>query len=660
MPRLRAAITPAQLLLLAIVAVGFALRVWNNDYGLPYVWSLDEAIHFASRAVAMFREGPDPGYYQNPTLYTYLLHGVLRGMYGQLGFVFELRHGNVPDQAAIDPTEIWVVARTLAAVLGCLGVAAVYAAARRLWGVREGLVAAAVLSLGFLPVVYSRIAVSDVGSLIGVAIAVLGSVRAYEDGCRRDFLIAGLGAGLAISFKYTSGLVLVALGVAALARLVPFGRPAATRGERGTVMVSLALGLTAAALVFLATNPYLILNFERFTEDLREQADIAASRAKAGQTSTGLPYYLDSLTWGLGWAALAAAIGGLVVEARRDPVRALILLALPVALIAYLSLQTRSFGRWLLPAYPALAMLAAVGLVRASELVRGSPRARAAALAALTGACLLQPLAADVRSAQVLGRKDTREEARDYLTSRHGPELRVAIEPAIPGRYFRVGPAGDDPPWLRRCRRRPGWTEPGWSFTTGYRERVCTRFKPQQFARPDTGVRGSAYHFFIGPQVVDWYRDYGYCLVLTISLVRDRAERTGLPRVRAYYRRLERESRLVREFSPFDPGAEPVPFHYDLSYNYYPAAFERPGPTVRLYRLRNCRQRYGAPAIRIPKGFNLPWRPETFRELGRAQPPAVYSGERRAIAKARLGHQVPVCGPPLHLPAENPGRPIQR
>ena len=93
---------------------------------------------------------------------------------------------------------------------------------------------------------------------------------------------------------------------------------------------------------------------------------------------------------------------------------------------------------------------------------------------------------------------------------------------------------------------------------------------------------------------------------MTLNVVRERALETGDPDVRAYYRRLARDSRLVREFSPYDRGADPVPFSFDLSYNYYPRAYHRPGPTVRLYRLKDCQQGYGPPLIRIPKVRELP------------------------------------------------------
>jgi hypothetical protein len=579
-----------RLVLALILAAGLALRLVNNDYGLPFVYSIDEASHFTSRAVEMFWQDLDPGYYQNPAAYTYLLYVVLRVLYGPLGFLFDLPYGNVTQQFDKDPSELWVVARTLAAVLCMAGVAATYAAARRLWGVREGLVAAAVLAFAFLPVAYSRVAVTDVGSLAGVALALLWSVRAAEDGRTRYYALAGAAAGLAIAFKYTAGLALLPLGIAALARLRADGIRAAG---------GLALGGVCAAAVFAVLNPFVFGSLDDWWRDLRDQADVAASDPKPGQESGGVSYYLDSLTWGLGWAGLAAALAGAVLVLRRDLVRGLMLIAVPLALFAYLAVQSRYFGRWLLPAYPALAMLAAVAVARAAELV---PRAwQPAAATGLALVVLAQPLLADVRTAQVLGREDTLTQARNFLDERYPPGLRVSIEPAVPGRFFRSNPEGRIPDWLARCPRRADWTEQGWSYVAEGGQRVCAQYKPAMFARPDGGVRASAYHDVLGPEVIDDYRLYGYCVVMTVNVVRDRALETGDPDARAYYRRLDRESSGVREFSPFKDGSEAVPFNFDLSYNYYPRAYERPGPIVRIHRLRDCEQAYGPPLIRVPR-----------------------------------------------------------
>jgi Dolichyl-phosphate-mannose-protein mannosyltransferase len=596
-----------RLVLALILVAGFALRVWNIDYGLPFVYSIDEGSHFTSRAVEMFWQDFDPGYYQNPAAYTYLVYALLRAMYGPLGFLFDLRFANVTEQFDKNPTEIWIAARTLAAGLCMVGVAATYWAARRLWGIREGLVAAAVLAFAFLPVAYSRVAVTDVGALIGVALSLGFAVWAYERGRLLHFALAGAAAGLAVSFKYTAGLALLPVAIAALARV---------RMDGIRALGGLALGCLLAALVFVFLNPYLFDSLDAWWSDLRDQAEVARDQPKPGQESGGVSYYLDSLTWGLGWAGAVAALIGAALELRRELVRGLMLIAVPLALFVYLSAQSRYFGRWLLPAYPALAMLAAAAIGRAADLVaerwrrrqrgfapRGRRAARVAGVAAavITLLVLAQSIAADVRSAQVLGRDDTRQQARDWLEAHYPPELRASVEPTVPGRWFRSNPEGEPPSWLSRCPRREGWTEAGWSYLAGAGGRVCAQYKPGLVARPDGGVRASSYHAVLGPEVIDDYRLYGYCLVVTADVVQDRALQTGDPGARAYYDRLARESRVVKTFSPYDEGAEPVPFSFDLSYNYYPPEYHRPGPTLRIHRLRDCRQATGPPIIRIPR-----------------------------------------------------------
>jgi Dolichyl-phosphate-mannose-protein mannosyltransferase len=600
-----------RLVLALILVAGFALRVWNIDYGLPFVYSIDEGSHFTSRAVEMFWQDLDPGYYQNPAAYTYLVYGLLRVMYGPLGFLFDLQFANVTEQFDKNPTEIWIAARALAAGLCVGGVAATYWAARRLWGVREGLVAAAVMAFAFLPVAYSRVAVTDVGALIGIAISLGFAVRAYEGGRARgaqprggrlgatlagshptrDLALAGAAAGLAVSFKYTAGLALLPVAIAALARL---------REDAARALAGLALGTLLAAVVFVALNPYLFDSLDAWWSDLRDQAEVARDQPKPGQESGGVSYYLDSLTWGLGWAAAFAALAGALLELRRDLVRGLMLIAVPVALFVYLSVQSRYFGRWLLPAYPALAMLAAAALSQLSSLVP-SQKWRGPVLGGVAALVLLQPLAADVRSAQVLGRDDTRQQARDWLEDHYPPELRASVEPAVPGRWFRSNPEGDPPSWLSRCPRQDGWTEAGWSYVASGGERVCARYKPGLVARPDGGVRASSYYAVLSPDVIDDYRLYGYCLVVTADVVQDRALQTGDADARGYYDRLARESRVVKTFSRYDQGADPVPFSFDLSYNYYPPEYHRPGPTVRIHRLDDCRQAAGPPIVRIPR-----------------------------------------------------------
>ncbi|MGZ4200639.1 MAG: ArnT family glycosyltransferase [Thermoleophilaceae bacterium] len=562
MRRLRGLLTPAHLALAAILLAGLFVRVLHNTYGLPYVYNIDEGSHFTNRAVGMFGGSPDPGYFQNPSAFTYLEHLALRFQYGPAHLIPFANYHRVIGQFAHDPTAIYRTGRALAAVLCMLGVVAVYWVGRRLWGTFEGLAAAGVLSFAFLPVAYSRIAVTDVGTLLPVSFALYAAIRVYEGAGRRMWLLGGAMAGLAIGFKYTAGLVLLPLAIATIARM---------RREPRLMKEGL-LALVAALGVFFVTNPYVFIDLSSAWHQLHGEAELAGKFKKLGQEQyTGPGYYFQSLTWGFGWLPLVALLGGLAVEARRAWFRALLLVVFPVALFIYLSLQVRWFGRWLLPAYPALALLAGVGIAWVARRVPWGRAAQAAALAGAGVLVLALPLYADARTARLLGRTDTRQLARNWLVAHYPPRLRIVIEPAVPPRYYRVADS-------------PGRKQ----FVRG-------------FIRDITDTHED-YGSTLNPQTIDRYRQAGFCLVMSMSLIRGRAQNAHFEPALAYYRRLERESKLVYHGSPYKRGAKPVKFNFDLSYNYYPSAFVRPGPEIWIYRLSNCKQGFGP----VPRGTGTP------------------------------------------------------
>ena len=205
-------------------------------------------------------------------------------LYGPLGFLFALAYGNVTEQFAKDPGEIWVVARTVAAVSAWRGGGHLLAA-RRLWGVREGLVAAAVLAFAFLPVAYSRVAVTDVGALDrgGARADVVGARRRGRPRCAttrsrgrppawRSLQVHGRAGAAAARHR----------GAGAAAGRPACGRWPGSRWPAG-----------GRALVFALLNPYVFGSLGDWWTDLRDQADVAADEPKPGQETGGLSYYVE-------------------------------------------------------------------------------------------------------------------------------------------------------------------------------------------------------------------------------------------------------------------------------------------------------------------------------------------------------------------------------
>src|SRR4051794_13143722 len=354
-------------LFVLILAAGLWIRLRNNGYGLPYVYNYDEATHFTSRAVNMFGGNFDPRYYQNPSGFTYLVYAALRLIYATLPF--HLEFGTISQQFRVDPTPIWEVARAIAALLAMAGVVGTFFVARRFWGARVALIAAAVLAFSFLSVTYSRIAVTDVGTFLPVAIAIWGILRVLEDGRLRHYLIAGAAIGFALGFKYTCGLLVLPLLIAAGVR---YWRD---RETAWLTRIDLRYFVFAAILMvvcFGLTTPFFFVHPVDALYELKQQANAAGDVAKLGQSQQGgISYYLESFTWGFGWAAIVFAVAGAVFELRRNLVRGVVLVSFPIALFLYMGTQTRYFGRWLLMIYPILSMLAGVGIVRSVELLFG-------------------------------------------------------------------------------------------------------------------------------------------------------------------------------------------------------------------------------------------------------------------------------------------------
>ena len=580
----------AGVLLGLIVVVGLFLRLRNNDYGLPHVYNFDEAQHFVSHSVNVFGGEVDPRYYQNPSGYTYLIFLALKLWYGIFGF--HLHYGTVAQQFFVDPTPIWKFTRTFTALIAMAGVLATFFMARRWWGVRVALVAAALLTFAFLPVTYSRIAVTDVATFFPVAVALYASFRVLEDGRLRWYVLAGAAVGLATGFKYTAGLVLFPLLIAFVVR---FARDRGTPLWKRRDLLWGAASAIVAVLVFAATTPYFFVHWSDAISQLREQAVAAGKIEKLGQAQEGgFSYYFHTLGWGFGWARSRCRGPG-----SRDPAA-----ARPRARPDAPELPGRALR--LHERADALLRALAADDVPGARAVRGDRRGARVHLdggpparAALRGPPL--GLGGAGRARGCAHRADPHPARRRRLAHLAGPRPRRHA-PDRP-RLARVAlPA--EPPHRDRARRRDrllpapagAAQRRGRQFVQGFVRDLRRQQKIDAPLGADT-----TYAATLSPSNIDAYRSAGFCLVMTNSLTRGRAENAQVPNALAYYRRLERESDHIYHVSPFKPGRKPVPLHFDFSYNYYPTAYERPGGVVDVYRLRNCTQKTGR-VVEFPYG----------------------------------------------------------
>jgi hypothetical protein len=659
--------------LACVLAGALVLRLWGVKQGLPYAYNADENAHFVPRAIGMFVLGPNPHYFANPPAFTYLLHLVFAVWFGG--------RAGVSHAYAANPTEVFVVARVTAAVLGTIAVWLLYLVGARLFTRGVGLLAAALMAVAFLPVFYAHLALNDVPTLAPLTLSLLGTAGVLRRGRARDYLVAGVGLGVGCATKYTAGIVLLPLLAAAAAQLLG-GAPAehergeapgehergeapgvhergGTSGvhERGgpppdkhererhwarsrPVIGGLAIAGFAALGSFLIANPYAALDFQSFHAGIAHQSAVseeAQGKLGAGQQS-GVLYYLWSLTWGLGWAPALAALGGAVTVWRTERRLGWLLAPWPVLFLVFMGLQGRYFGRWLLPIFPIVCLLAAffalrlargivlavrsaqrrraggdrvsagvdrpaAGVERASAGVErasvGSDRASAASeqgsqrsflgvlLVALAAIALCaQGALYSVHSGMVLARADTRNLTRAWMVAHVPVGAHIVVEPVVPD------------PWAQDIGHPTPTTRNGfrWIKYTALRS-IVNADGSLAPARGHT-VNLEDYERTLSPALISYYEQRGYCWVVSGSTQSGRAladQASGspqaVPHAVAYYRALAQQAEVAYHVSPYSPGKGPVRFNFDWTFDFYPLAYARPGPEMTVYRLRGGRCR---------------------------------------------------------------------
>jgi hypothetical protein len=634
----------------ALMLAGLGLRLWGIKQGLPYAYNIDENAHFVPRAIGFFGHTLNPFYFVNPPGYTNLVYVVLGAWFGG---------GDAAARAyAVDPTQVFVVARVLSAALGTLAIGLTYLAGARLVGRRAGLLAAALIAVAFLPVFYAHLALNDSPTLAPAALCLYGIALVLTRGRWFDFALAGAAAGVAIAVKYTAAIYILPICVAAYFVWRDTGgelphplRLSARRAWRWTTgflrarafgLLVLAGAATIAGFVF--ATPYAILDPQTFGGGILHQAAASNSEGKLGQTWTnGWLYYLWSMTWGLGWAPAVATLAGAFALARARNRAFWVLVPTALLYVLFMGSAQRWFGRWLMPLFPVLCVLAAAGAVWAAAGAarwwagRVSAHADSATLVpsgrlrwgllAVAGLLLCgQGLVYSLHSDTVLARADTRAQVREWMARHLPPATKVAYEPVTPDTYFRqpgyeppagnggnrwneflyadtpespVTVAGDLGPGIARRvlgARLPAGAAPGAGQLLA---RLGVSLIPSQLPdsvipnrrRQDPGVvGGEGYTRDLSPALLDVYRREGACYVVSGSIQAQRAlaDPTRVPDAVAYYRALREEAVAVYRASPYDEGAGPVPFNFDWSFDYYPMAYHRPGPEMTVWRLRDC------------------------------------------------------------------------
>jgi hypothetical protein len=378
-----------ELLFFVLLVTALMLRLFGIQFGLPYLYHADEPI-VVNHALAYGSGDLNPHFFRIPPLVSYVLF-VLYGIFflaGKVAGLFaSIREFETSFYA--DPTAFYLIARiVLGAVTGTLTVWAFSHLIRRHFDRSLALMGAFFLTVCFIHVRDSHYVYADI-PLVLVIVLTFGALfnLADQSGSLKRHLGVGALIGLATAVKYNGCFLVVpylflcfvfsgsllGLWVRSLSFprrresiLDPRLRHSGMTGEQSPKETQWAQAIirclspstylmaaaVAAFVVYAALNPYSLLDFRFFLQEMRSEA--------GAHSGTGwLHHFRYSLAGGVGWPLLAASCLGLVKSfVVRDAKR----LALAVFLISYyfvIVLGGQYPERYVLPLVPAVLFFAA-------------------------------------------------------------------------------------------------------------------------------------------------------------------------------------------------------------------------------------------------------------------------------------------------------------
>jgi 4-amino-4-deoxy-L-arabinose transferase-like glycosyltransferase len=383
-----------------IFVLALVLRFWQLDFGLPDYYHSDEPAKLGTLERVL--EGKSPGYLRHPGLLVNALAWWNRDLVYYAGPVGEV--------------QLAYRSRALVALVGALLVLPAFLLGRALFGVRGGLLAAAILAVAPSVVVHSRYHKEDIFLTFFVLTttwAVVQWIRAPERrGWSRGRWIATatIAAGLAMASKYVGVMELVfACAVVAV------------HGERKKRAI--ATLIVGALAMFLLASPQIVREFSVFVRDFgyEYQAGVDGAHTPGLKIyqwpDLGTFFFRTAVGPGLGWPlAIIAAWGGIIAWRKRQssPEAAWVAVgALAWYVLVEFTPRKRATDceRYLLPCIALCAVLAA-GVV-----TYWRPRWNAKAWGAIGGVALAWSLAHTVSISSAISH-DTRRESIEWL-ARH-------------------------------------------------------------------------------------------------------------------------------------------------------------------------------------------------------------------------------------------------
>ncbi len=403
--------------LVIIIFVGFALRIWGINFGLPYQLHQDEPI-IINHALAYGSGDLNPHFFIIPPFCSYILF-ILYGIYYILGRAFGM-FAHIDDfalQFFANSGAFYLIARiALGIIPGMLSVWLCYLLYKRLFSEKGAIYAAVIMAFSFLCVVNSHYAYVDNIMVVFILATYIFLFKLIQKAALKNYVISAIFLGLAASVKYNAILLIFTLYIAHI--IATFNN----RFDKKRIILDKYLysAIFIFIITFIITNPFSLLDWRAFFNDVP---------GKIRREYVGWVHHLAySLYEGIGLGLLTAGILGLIaIILKEKRMKAIFFISFPSVFYAHLAIKSQLFSRYALPLIPFLAIAASYLIF---EILIPKTKSHAYRLAAiiisimLIAPTLLKSIKADI----IFSRKDTRIACAEWIEANIPPYTKIAVD----------------------------------------------------------------------------------------------------------------------------------------------------------------------------------------------------------------------------------------
>ncbi|MBN2135309.1 MAG: glycosyltransferase family 39 protein [Acidobacteria bacterium] len=391
-----------EILLFILLIILLIPRLMSVGYGLPHLYDIDES-YVVPKVVTMMEDGTlNHKYFKYGGTYYYIMFAVFT-------VYFLLKHAPVIPFAQLHSVplgQFYEVARIVNSCIGIFSVLLVYLIGKKVRDKDTGLAAAAIVGLSLSHFLNSVTVRMDILVMLLTSAAFYFIWNIKEKGEKKDYIWASVFITFAGGTKFYGFFMFISLIFAHFLR----------KNKKGFSNKNLVLAFVITAVVFIMTNPFIILDYTTFMRDFSHLAEqiIGANEHWSSLNTTPANRYMQFMFFnGIGWLAGAlflAALLKFLVKPDRDKG---LLLLFPFVHFFMLIGSRQVHHRFMLAALPYIAILTVMFL---REIIDSYLQKRKTIVYwSIVILLLIQPAWKIIENTAVFIKPTTSEQAYDWM-----------------------------------------------------------------------------------------------------------------------------------------------------------------------------------------------------------------------------------------------------